>query len=186
MTRTGPLPWKSATGPVRPAPMIFRTIFAAVAAVLLVASQADAHAVKIGALTLTDLWTRATPPKAPTGGGYFTVENSGPEADRLVSATSPIAGRVEIHVMTTKDGTMTMRPAEGGVEIPAGGTVALAPGGLHIMFMDLKESFVEGGKVPVTLTFEKAGSIDTFLHVLGLGARGPEGGHAHDGQEMGQ
>jgi copper(I)-binding protein len=139
-----------------------------------------AHSIKIGALSLTDLWIRATPPKAPTAGGFLTIENSGAEADRLTAAASPIADRVEIHEMTTKDGTMIMRPAEAGVEIPAGQTVALAPGGFHIMFIDLKETLVEGGKVPVTLTFEKAGSIDTFLHVLAIGARGPEGDHPHD------
>ena len=164
--------------------MILRAILAAVTALLL-ASPAAAHSVTIGALSLTDLWTRATPPSAPTGGGYLTIENTGAEADRLIGITSPTAARAEIHEMTTKDGTMIMRPAPGGIEIPAGGTVALAPGGFHIMFMDLKEPFVEGGKVPVTLTFEKAGSIDTFLHVLGLGARGPEGDHPHDGAAHG-
>jgi len=165
--------------------MIFRTILAAVTVTLLISGQAAAHSVTIGALSLTDLWTRATPPSAPTAGGYLTIENTGAEADRLIGIASPVAGRAEVHEMTTKDGTMIMRPAPGGIEIPAGGTVALAPGGFHIMFMDLKEPFVEGGKVPVTFTFEKAGSIDTFLHVLGLGARGPEGDHPHDGAAHG-
>ena len=165
--------------------MLFRTTLAALAALLLVASSAAAHSVKIGALTLTDLWTRATPPSAPTAGGYLTIANSGADADRLAGVASPIADRVEIHEMTTKDGTMTMRQAEAGVEIPAGETVALAPGGFHIMFIDLKETLVEGGEVPVTLTFEKAGNIDTFLHVLAIGARGPEGDHPHDAGEQG-
>jgi hypothetical protein len=159
--------------------MILRAILAAVTALLL-ASPAAAHSVTIGALSLTDLWTRATPPSAPTAGGYLTIENTGAEGDRLIGIASSAAGRAEIHEMTTKDGTMIMRPAPGGIEIPAGGTVALAPGGFHIMFMDLNEPFVEGGKVPVTLIFEKAGSIDTFLHVLAIGARGPEGDHPHD------
>jgi copper(I)-binding protein len=161
--------------------MIFRAILAALTALLLVASQAEAQSVKLGPLSLTGLWTRATPPSAPTAGGYLTIENTGAEADRLIGIASPTAGRAEIHEMTTKDGTMTMRQAGAGVEIPAGETVALAPGGFHIMFMDLKEPFVEGGKVPVTLTFETAGSIDTFLHVLAIGARGPEGDRPHDG-----
>ncbi len=165
--------------------MLFRTTLAAVTALLLAASPAAAHSVEIGPLSLTDLWTRATPPKAPTAGGFLTIENSGAEADRLTGVASPIADRVEIHEMTTKDGTMIMRQAEAGVEIPAGETVALAPGGFHIMFIDLKETLVEGGEVPVTLTFEKAGSIDTFLHVLSIGARGPEGDHPHDTSEHG-
>jgi copper(I)-binding protein len=165
--------------------MLFRTTLAALAALLLVASSAAAHSVKIGALTLTDLWTRATPPSAPTAGGYLTIENTGAEADRLIGIASPTAARAEVHEMTTKDGTMTMRPVAAGIEIPAGQTVALAPGGFHIMFMDLKEPFVEDGDVPVTFTFETAGSVDTFLHVLGLGARGPEGDHPHDAGEQG-
>jgi copper(I)-binding protein len=164
--------------------MILRTILAAVTALLL-ASPAAAHSVTIGALSLTDLWTRATPPSAPTAGGYLTIENTGAEADRLIGIASSAAGRAEIHEMTTKDGTMIMRQAEAGVEIPAGEAVALAPGGFHIMFVDLKEPFVEGGKVPVTLIFEKAGSIDTFLHVLAIGARGPEADHPHDGAAHG-
>jgi copper(I)-binding protein len=162
-----------------------RAILSAMAALLLLAANpAAAHSVTIGALSLTDLWTRATPPGAPTAGGYLTIENSGTEADRLVSVASPAAGQTMIHEMSTKDGTMTMRPVD-GIEIPAGATVALAPGGFHIMFMELKEPFVEGGKVAVTLTFEKAGSIETFLHILGLGARGPEGDHPHDGAAHG-
>jgi copper(I)-binding protein len=157
-------------------------------ALLLFAGQNQAvlaHSIELGPLSLTDLWTRATPPKAPTAGGFLTIENSGAEPDRLTGAASPIADRVEIHEMTTKDGTMIMRPVETGVEIPAGQTVALAPGGFHIMFIGLKETLAEGGKVPVTLTFEKAGSIDTFLHVLAIGARGPEGDHPHGAGEQG-
>jgi periplasmic copper chaperone A len=164
--------------------MLYRAILAAMAAFLLLASPAAAHSVKIGALSLTGLWTRATPPSAPTAGGYLTIDNTGAEADRLISVASPIAGQAMLHEMSTKDGTMTMRPVA-GIEIPAGAAVALAPGGFHIMFMDLKETFVEGGKVPVTFTFEKAGNIDTFLPVLGLGARGPEGDHPHDGAALG-
>jgi hypothetical protein len=163
-----------------------KTLAALTALLLLIAGRADAHSVKIGTLSITNLWTRATPPKAPTAGGYLTIENTGAEDDRLVGATSPVAGQAMIHEMTTRDGTMTMRPAGPGVEIPAGETVALAPGGLHIMFIGLKETLVEGGEVPVTLNFEKAGSIDTFLRVLPIGARKPEGGEQHGGHEAAQ
>jgi hypothetical protein len=165
--------------------MLLRTLLAALTATFIIANPAQAHSVKVGALSITDLWTRATPPKAPTAAGYLTIENAGAEPDRLTGVTSPFAGSATIHEMSTKDGTMIMRPVEAGVEIPAGGTIALAPGGFHIMFMDLKEAFVEGAKVAVTLTFEKAGNIETFLHVLSLGARGPEGDHPHDAMEHG-
>jgi copper(I)-binding protein len=136
--------------------------------------------VTLGALSITDLWTRATPPQAPTAAGYLTIANSGSEPDRLIAASSPLAGKTELHQMELKDGVMTMRPVEGGVEIPAGGSVSLAPDGFHIMFMELKDSFKEGGKLPVTLTFEKAGSVDTFLHILAIGAKGPSADQGHD------
>ena len=142
------------------------------------AGPASAHSVKAGALELTDLWTRATPPKAPTAGGYLTITNTGTEPDRLTGAASPQADLGELHEMSVKDGVMTMRPLGDGVEIPAGASVTLAPSGLHIMFISPKEPFVEGSKVPVVLPFEKAGKVETFLHVFGIGAPGPGGGKA--------
>jgi copper(I)-binding protein len=147
-------------------------ILALVAALLVSAGTASAHSVKAGALEITDLWTRATPPGAPTAGGYFTITNTGAEADRLTTVSSPQAAKGELHEMSVKDGIMTMRPVEGGIEIPAGQSVTLAPSGLHIMFVAPKEPFVKGGKVPIVLTFEKAGMVETFLHVEGIGAPG--------------
>jgi hypothetical protein len=145
---------------------------------ILVVAPASAHEVKLGDLTLTDLWTRATPPQAPTAGGYLTIANAGAEPDRLIAASSPLAAKTELHVMAMKDSVMTMRPVEGGIEIPAGGKVTLEPDGLHIMFISPTEPYKEGGKLPVTLTFEKAGKVDTFLHVLAIGAK------AYDAQAM--
>jgi copper(I)-binding protein len=79
---------------------------------------------------------------------------------------------------------MKMR-AVAGIEVPAGGSVTLAPNGLHIMFTGLKGPFKEGDELPVTLTFEKAGSVETVLHILPVGASGPSGGgHDHGGGEM--
>jgi copper(I)-binding protein len=109
-----------------------------------------------------------------------TIENSGEAPDRLVGATSPIAGRVEIHEMRMDDGTMIMRAAESGVEIPAGGKATLAPGGLHIMFMELNEGLVEGNAIPVMLNFETAGDVEVLFPVEAIGARGPGGDHGHD------
>lgn len=140
---------------------------------------AEAQSKSIETLSITDPWTRATPPRARTAGGFVTIENTGDTPDRLVAVASPIAGRVEIHEMRMDNGTMIMRPTEGGIEIPAGGKATLAPGGLHIMFMDLKEGFVEGTKVPVTLTFENGGDVEAFFPVEALGASGPTAG-AHE------
>jgi periplasmic copper chaperone A len=150
-----------------------RAAFGAFLAVTLFAAPAFAHSVAVGSLSLTDLWTRATPPKAPTAAGYLTITNKGTEPDHLIAASTPDAAKGELHIMKVENGVMTMRAVEGGIEIPAGGSVTLAPGGYHLMFISLKDPLKEGGKLPVTLTFEKAGAVTTFLHILAVGAQGP-------------
>lgn len=129
--------------------------------------------VEIGDLAISGAFTRATLPSAPVGGGYLTITNSGAEADRLIAAFSPAATETQIHEMSMDGDVMRMAELPDGIEIPAGGTVTLAPGGLHLMFMGLGEGFVEGATVPVTLTFEKAGSIDLTLAVAGIAADMP-------------
>ena len=94
-------------------------LLAAVAASLLYLSPAAAHSVKVGQLELTDLWTRATPPGAPAGGGFMTITNNGDEPDRLIAVSSPVAEIGEVHEMKVEDGVMTMRPLDDGLEIPA-------------------------------------------------------------------
>jgi copper(I)-binding protein len=146
---------------------------------------AGAHEVTVGALKLTDLWTRATPPSAPTAGGFLTIANTGTEPDRLIAISSPEAASGEIHEMSMENDVMRMRALPNGIEIPAGGTVKLAPGGRHLMFITLKAPLAEGGKLPVTLTFEKAGKVDTYLHILAVGAPGMGGAdHEHDSHEV--
>ena len=165
--------------------MSFRTLATALFAVTLLSTSAFAHSITIGSLSLTDLWTRATPPGAPTAAGYLAITNNGKEADKLIAVSSPLAKSGGLHMMAVKDGVASMHPAEGGIEIPAGGTVTLAPGGYHIMFVTLKEPLKEGAKLPVTLTFEKAGTIETFLHIKEIGADGPGdmGAMKHEGAQ---
>ncbi len=156
---------------------------AALSLTLAFSAQAGSEPVKLGDLTIETPWTRATPGQAKAGGGFLKVTNHGPEADRLVSASSPRAGMTEIHEMAVKDGIMTMREMEGGLEVPAGETLELKPGGYHVMFMKLKAPFVEGETVPVTLTFEKAGSVDITMPVSKAGSKMPAHmnmqGHGH-------
>jgi len=167
---------------------MFRSLLAALAIIGVFSTQALAHEVTVGQLTLTDLWTRATPPNAPTGAAYLTITNTGDVADRLIGVATPAAAKGEIHEMKVDGGVMTMRPVEGGLEIPAHGSVTLAPGGFHLMFMGLKSPFVEGGKLPVTLTFATAGSVDTFFHIMAIGAKGPgsQGGQTEMKMDMKQ
>ncbi|CAM5217569.1 Copper chaperone PCu(A)C OS=Bosea thiooxidans OX=53254 GN=ARD30_08045 PE=4 SV=1 [Bosea thiooxidans] len=90
----------------------------------------------------------------------------------------PFAARSEIHEMAVKDGVMTMRPMEQGVEVPAGAKVEFKPGGYHIMFMELKQQLNQGEMMKGTLTFEKAGSVDVEFKVDSIAAKGGgEGQH---------
>lgn len=155
---------------------------AAFVAAIFVVTPAFAHngVVHLGAINISLPFTRATLPNAPVGGGFLTIENEGPEADRLISATSPAADVVQIHEMKMEGEVMKMRPLAEGLELPAGETVVLSPGGLHLMFMGLKQAFIEGETVPVTLVFEKAGTVEIALPVLGAAAdAAPAGEHAH-------
>lgn len=129
----------------------------------------------IGSLRIVEPWTRATPPRAPTGSGYLAIENTGRQADRLVAIASPRAERVEIHAMSLEGGVMRMRPHAAGLDIPAGETAALTPGGLHLMFMGLVAPFAQGEAVPVTLTFEKAGTVELVMPTMPIGAQAPLG-----------
>ena len=147
-------------------------------------NYAMAHDIKAGDLQITSMWTRATPGSAKVAGGYFTVTNTGAASDRLVSATSPASGKVEVHEMSMANGVMTMRPLEAGLVVEAGKSVTLAPGGFHMMLTDLKEPLKEGGLLPITLQFEKAGKVEVTLHIRGVGAQGP-GGAEKAGEEKG-
>jgi uncharacterized protein YcnI/copper(I)-binding protein len=123
-------------------------------------------AAKIGDLEISAGFAKAMLPGQPVGGGYFTVKNSGTADDRLVSVTSPASGKVALHEMTMKDNVMTMREVKGGILVEAGKTLSLDDADLHLMFEQVKVPFKKGDKVPVTLTFEKAGSVDLVLQVL--------------------
>jgi len=132
--------------------------------------------VTVGDLEIGGIWTRAMLPGQPTGGGYFAVTNKGKNGDKLISISTPDAGRAEIHSMTMKDNVMVMRPVEGGLDIPPGGTIELKPGHFHLMFMDVKKPFHEGDAIPVTLEFEHAGKVDITMPVEAAGAKGSMSG----------
>ena len=159
-----------------------RTIALAAALAALLSAPVRAEDVKAGDLVITQAWSRQTPSGAKVAGGYLTIENKGTSADRLVSGSGDVAGRVEIHEMAMDGGVMTMRPVDKGLVIDPGKTVKLAPGGHHLMLMDLKNPLKQGDKVPLTLQFEKAGKVNVSLDVQGVGAKGP--GDDHSGHMM--
>ena len=148
---------------------------AALAAIVLLASPAfAADSVQQGPLTLSGAFTRATLPNAPVGGGFVSIENTGDQADRLVSASSPVAKEVQIHEMAMDGDVMRMRRLSDGLELPAGETTVLKPGSYHLMMMGLNQPLVEGQTVSLTLTFEHAGSVDLDVPVLGTAADAPQ------------
>ena len=151
---------------------------------ILLATPLRADEVKAGDLVITQAWSRATPGGAKTGGGYLTIENKGSTPDRLIGGSADIAAKVEMHEMSMKNGVMTMRPLDKGLTIEPGKTVKLAPGGYHLMMMDLKGPLKQGDKVPVTLEFEKAGKVQVSLDVQGVGAQGPGGAAKMDMKKM--
>lgn len=145
--------------------------FALLFAVLLIQPSASAAEFKIGGLTVTDAWARATPGTSKVGAAYLAVSADGQSADKLVGVATPVAERAEIHTHIEDNGVMQMRQLE-SLDIAAGGTRKLAPGGDHIMLMGLKAPLSEGETFPLTLTFEKAGALVVTVTVTGVGAMG--------------
>ncbi len=142
------------------------------------APQTGSDIYKVGDLVVVSPWTRATPGGAKIAGGYLKVTNNGKSPDRLVSAASAGADRVEIHEMSMTEGVMKMRPLTDGLIIKPGETVELKPGGFHMMFMDIKQPLRQGDTLKATLQFEKAGTLDVSFSVNALGATG-EPAHKH-------
>lgn len=145
-----------------------------------IADQAKAEA-KAGAITVSQPWIKAMLPGQKVGGGYLVIANGGKADDRLVSISSPAATAVEIHEMSMANDVMKMRKVEGGLAIPAGDTVALKPGGYHLMFKGVKKPFEAGDTVPLVLTFEKAGAVEIKVPVLPADARSHDEGAATSG-----
>ena len=139
-------------------------------ALLPMAAQAHGSATQHGSLTLEAPWTRAAGPGGQ-GAGFLTIRNTG-AADRLLSASTPAAGRTELHTMLRDGDIMRMRQVE-AIAVPANGAVSLAPGGLHIMLLGLTRPLVVGESVPLTLVFEQAGAVTLQLAVQAAGARMP-------------
>ena len=102
-------------------------------------------------VTVKDPWVRATVSAQKATGAFMQITSA--QDARLVEAKSPVAGVVEVHEMVMEKEVMKMRAIK-GLDLPAGKTVELKPGGYHVMLMDLKEQMKEGATVPVTLVIE--------------------------------
>lgn len=142
-------------------------------------APAPAEAAPAAALAVSDGWVRASLGRNPNTGGYVTVSNPGPEADRLTGAACDCADRVELHTVSTEGGVMRMSAVE-AMEVPAGGALTLAPGGDHLMFLGLVAPLADGETVRVTLSFERAGEVAAELPVRSAPPAG-DAGHGRHG-----
>ncbi len=139
---------------------------------------------KAGDLTISGAYARATIGNAPNSAAYLAIASAG-GPDRLVSATSSAAKAVELHTTIKKDDVMQMQKIE-AIEIPAGGTAELAPGGAHVMLLGVTERLTEGAMIPLTLTFEAAGDVEVMVPVRKIKHGGHKhGGHDHSGHKHG-
>jgi copper(I)-binding protein len=111
-----------------------------------------------GGLQIVNPWARATPGGATVGAGYLTITNKGPDTDRLIGGSVAPASRIELHTMAMENGIAKMRPLS-SVEIKPGATVEFTPGGMHMMFVGLKQPLKQGQTLKGTLVFEKAGTV---------------------------
>jgi copper(I)-binding protein len=161
-----------------------KQLFAMLGVLAILTTPVFAHEFTVGSLKIGHPWVRATPKGASVGGGYLKITNTGTQPDRLVSGSSDAAAKFEIHEMSMDGGVMKMRMMPNGIVVKPGETVELKPGGLHVMFVNLKKPFVEGERIKGTLVFEKAGKVDVEYVVDKIAAQ-TSGHGGHSGAPMG-
>ncbi len=153
----------------------------AAAAILAVGtlSHAQQH-YTAGDIHLFDAYARPTVSHQPTAGAYVGLENTGKQPDRLISASSPAAKRVEIHTMSMDNNHVMKMKEVGAIDVKPGEEIVMKPGdGFHLMLIGLNERLKAGDKLPMTLVFEKAGKVDIMFAVDSKGSKAGE--HQHSG-----
>ena len=136
---------------------------------LLFNSPANAQASHSKSIIVEQPWARATPKGAKTGAAYLKLINNGSSEDRLLSAATPVADKVQFHSASEENGVSRMREMD-AIKIAPGTMVTFRPGSMHIMMAGLKQPLKEGQTFPMTLTFEKAGKIDLMVPIAKVGA----------------
>ena len=134
---------------------------------------------------IEDAWARASLGQARNGAAYMIVHATGAQPDRIVAASSPVAGKVELH-NHIMDGNVAQMRAVDAVEVTPGSPTVLQPGGLHVMLLDLTGPLQAGRKFPLTLRFERAGEVQVEVDIRPVRAGQPPapahghgGGHTH-------
>lgn len=142
------------------------------------AAAGEHEAYTVGPLTVADPWARAS--AGDNGAAFMVITTKGKSADRLVSASSPVAKTVELHTHIMEGDIMRMRAVE-DIPVSAAEPAVLKPGGLHVMLIGLKQPLKEGAEFPLTLTFADAGSVTVEVDVKSVAAGAPSDmdGHMH-------
>lgn len=129
--------------------------------------------------TVAEPWVRGTVPQQKATGLFANITSA--KGGKLVAASSPVAGVVEIHEMAMEGTMMKMRALPAGLDLPAGKAVALKPGGYHVMLMDLKQPLKAGATIPLTLVIEgkdgKRQQLAVAAAVRAIGSPAPHGSH---------
>lgn len=118
-------------------------------------------------------WARASIGTSRPGVAYLTIRNDGKTAAVLIDVATPAAARAEVHESNVAGGMASMLPS-GPILIPAGGSVQLSPGGLHIMLIGLNRPLQEGGLLPISLQFKTGATITVDVPILSIRAKGPQ------------
>ena len=139
---------------------------------VLLANPLWSHDHEKGEIQIRHPWSRATPPGAEVGVAYMEIRNSGSQPDKLVSISTKVAQRVEMHVTAREGEVMKMRQVQ-AFEIPARESYTLRPGGSHLMLVDLARPLKKGERFTMTLRFERAGELPIEVEVQEIGSRHP-------------
>lgn len=134
-------------------------------------AQTLAHEYSTGDIEIDHPWSREAPPTATVIAGFFQLKNNAQQDDYLISASTPVAKRVEIHTHEMSDGMMQMKQID-RVKVAAQETVMFKPGGYHLMIFNPEKAYKQGERFPMTLTFQNAGEIKVELAV-------EKNGHVH-------
>ncbi|MBL8663793.1 MAG: copper chaperone PCu(A)C [Candidatus Odyssella sp.] len=137
------------------------------------AAQAQ-HVQRQNNIELSQAWMRASLAGVPNTAAYMTIQTTDGKPDRLLRAESPVAGKVELHTHLIENGVAKMREVP-AIDVPAGGGAELKPGGLHVMLLGVKRALQDGERAPLTLVFERAGTVTLTVPVR----KGMPGGHRH-------
>ncbi|HET6609619.1 MAG TPA: copper chaperone PCu(A)C [Rhodopila sp.] len=170
-----------------------RTLFFALAATIVMGTAALAASNEqppngpapngqASSVQVTDAWARASAGAQTTGAAYISLKG-GEQTDKLTAVSTPVANTAEVHESTSNGGIMRMRAIPGGLDIPAGKTVKLSPGGYHIMMFGLHHPLKASETFPLTLTFAHSAPITVTVTVRPIGAAASED-HTMGGMKM--